>query len=186
MGEMSGDLSSTEDDRYCYNCGELIRASVNFCPECGADQVDSPAESVDDRTDVTSARRRDKEQAQRQQSDKKERPAGDLTTSSDPNMEADPDLPVTWLGIKIRNPTIPYWGIYGGVILALLGAAEPSLILFGYLIVAIAVHIDAKYVRTVCKRWKPSKWYPVGAILLMIVFVPLYLYRRSKYVESLD
>lgn len=188
MGEMSGGSSGTGEDRYCYNCGELIQAGVNFCPECGADQTESPSESVDDRADVMSdpGRRREKEQAQREQSHKKERPAEGWTKSSGPNMEPDPDLPVTWLGIKIRDPNIPYWSIYGGVVLVLLSAAEPALFFVGYLIVGIAVHIDGKYVRTVCKRWKPSKSYPVGAVLLMIVFVPLYLYRRSKYVESLD
>jgi len=71
----------------------------------------------------------------------------------------------------------------GFVLVLLLAIVDPTSVWVGYVISLVGIWVDQKYATKVSEKWEPKKqWYTLGTFFLMIVTIPLYLYRRSKYV----
>lgn len=138
---------------YCYNCGEEIDELINYCPECGENQ---------------------------NQSEVTKRSASVEQTN---NAREVPEPTITFGGFEI-DPKISFNLIWIGAVVAVgsILAEVIALSVVGYAMSMIGIWTDAEYATQVSDEWEPNKiLYTAGAFLLMIVALPLYFYRRSKY-----
>jgi len=138
---------------YCHSCGEKINEKSKFCPKCGTERLSSQDEGNNSSSKST----------------------------TNPTNVQDPDVTLFWVNFP---PTVAYHMIWVGFVLVLLLAiVDPTSVWVGYVISLVGIWVDQKYATKVSEKWEPKKqWYTLGTFFLMIVTIPLYLYRRSKYV----
>lgn len=149
---------------FCYSCGEKINETNTFCPECGAKLDESGSTESESQNTVNKVTKSEFE-------------------------ESTPDPTVEWLGYPFPSK-LAYHLTWGGMAFIFLGAflqvfaGWPSGTSYlGLLISGIGIWVDMKYVTQVSEQWQPNKKsYLAGTFLLMILAVPLYLYRRRKYI----
>lgn len=144
--------------KFCFECGEKIKSNVSFCPECGAKH--------DQENEMNAV--------------------NPVENESSSELDIDSSNPTTtWLGYSLP-PALTYHLTWGGVVFILIALAAGwprGTAYFGMFLSALGVWVDGKYATQLSEHWEPNmRAYLAGTILLQGITVPLYLYRRRKYV----
>lgn len=189
--------SAADDTRYCWNCGDAVRAGVNFCQNCGADLTEAEPDTQGRRTGQQGMSGRaatGQQGATARESRQQRRPAQQQSARQS----------------QTQRPTSGWYNYIfvalGGMVVGLAGLMAASAVVaaattvedleFGRLLQQVAtlvfmaswglnvyaIYKDSAHV-TRTAAWSPRRWFwTIGAIpgVINVIVTAAYLYRRSQ------